>query len=72
MLVTRKDLLAYQCVVVLLIAIISSLTAAVIFQAQNKECYNESIIESEIGILREQLSDLWYLNGLDSVDIEKD
>lgn len=72
MLISRKDLLAYQCVLVLLIAIISSLIAAVIFQAKNKECYNESIIESEIGILREQVSDLWYLNNLDNVDIEKD
>ena len=72
MLISRKDLLAYQCVVVLLIAIISSLTAAVILQAKSKECYNESIIESEIGILREQVSDLWYLNGLDGVNIEKE
>ena len=72
MLISRKDLLSYQCIVVILIAIISSLTAAVIFQAKNKECYSESIIESEIGILREQVSDLWYLNNLDNVDIKKD
>lgn len=71
MLVTRKDLLAYQCVVVLLIAIISSLSAAIIFQSKHNKCYSESIIESEIGILRDQISSMYYMYGLDEVDIAK-
>tara|TARA_Y100001970_G_C13534834_1_gene509425 strand:- start:5 stop:190 length:186 start_codon:yes stop_codon:yes gene_type:complete len=32
---------------------------------------NENYCSAEIQILRDQISDLWYMNNLDQVDIEK-